>query len=376
MLHPSSRRTLLIAGGAAVLGTAALGTADLLRAWSPGQPPALVDDNGRPIAGSLSERVFLEINGVRQGMILQSANIANPVLLFLHGGPGLPELFLNATHPTGLEQDFTVVWWEQRGAGLSYSRDIPPQSMTLPQMIADTITVTDYLRDRFGQERIILLGHSWGSFLGIQVAAAAPERFHAYVGMGQVSFQLRSEIAAHCSLVEQYRAQGDAGMVRRLDAAPVNLADGLSPEWMRLRDGAMHGLGVGTTRDMTSTLTGVFLPVWRCRAYTVGEKVNIWRGLAWSRRFLWEDFIATDLTTRISRLELPVYFFTGAHDLTANHALAQLFFERIEAPVKGFYTFDASAHSPLFEEPMRARDILRRDVLTKSNRLADGPSGN
>jgi len=372
VLPRSNRRKLLIASGAAVLGTAALGTGGLLRAWSPGQPPKLVDDRGRRIARSLSERVFLQINGVRQGLIIQSTDIANPVLLFLHGGPGMPEFFLNATHPAGLEQDFTVVWWEQRGAGLSYSPDIPPQSMTVAQLIADTIAVTDYLRERFDQDKIILLGHSWGSFLGVQVAAAAPERYRAYIAMGQVSFQLRSEVAAHSFLLEQYRERGDTRMVRRLEQAPVSMADGLSAAWMRVRDDAMHRLGVGTTRDMASTLIGVFLPVWRCRAYTLGEKVNIWRGLAWSRRFLWDDFIATDLTARIHRLDLPVYFFTGAHDLTANHDLARMFFDQIDAPVKGFYTFDASAHSPLFEEPQRAREILRQDVLFRRVRLADG----
>lgn len=367
----SNRRNLLIASGAAVLGTAALGSGGLLRAWSPGQPSALVDDRGRQIAGSLSERVFLQINGALQGLIIQSTDITHPVLLFLHGGPGMPEYFLNATHPTGLEQDFTVVWWEQRGAGLSYSHDIPPQSMTVAQMIADTIAVTDYLRERFDQDQIILLGHSWGSFLGVQVAATAPERYRAYIGMGQVSFQLRSEVAAHHFLLEQYRKQGDERMVRRLEASPVGMADGLSAEWMRVRDDAMHRLGGGTTRDMTSTLTGVFFPVWRCGAYTLGEKVNIWRGLAWSRRFLWDDFIATDLTTRIHRLDLPVYFFTGAHDLTANHDLSRMFFAQIDAPVKGFYTFDASAHSPLFEEPHRAREILRQDVMSVRVRMAD-----
>ncbi|TCM78085.1 alpha/beta hydrolase [Rhodovulum steppense] len=372
--QPSSRRRLLI-GGAAVLDAALIGTGGALRALSPGEPPRLVDEAGHRIAGSLSERVFVPINGIRQGIIIQGRDPSNPVLLFLHGGPGMPEFFLNTTHPTGLENDFTVVWWEQRGAGLSFSADIPPQSMTVAQMIADTVAVADYLRDRFQQDKIYLLGHSWGSFLGIQVAAAAPERFHAYVGMGQVSYQLQSEVAANAFLLEQYRALGDTAMVRRLEAAPVSRADGLSDAWLRVRDDAMHRLGVGTTRDMRSVISGVFIPVWRCRAYTICEKIAIWRGMAWSRRFLWDEFIATDLTTRIHRLDLPVYFFTGAHDLTANHDLSRMYFDQIDAPVKGFYTFDASAHSPLFEEPLRAREILRQDVLFNRVRLADGPAG-
>lgn len=369
--HPSNRRKLLV-GAATVIGVAALGVGGLLRALSPGEPAAPVDDFGQPIAGSLSERVFVEINGLRQGMFIQTTDISHPVLLFLHGGPGMPEFFLNNTHPTGLERDFTVVWWEQRGSGLSFNPDIPPQSMTVAQMIDDTLAVTDYLRRRFGVDRIYMLGHSWGSFLGIQVAAAAPERFHAYIGMGQVSWQLRSEVAAHGAMLNEYRERGDAGMVHWLQAAPVSLTDGLSPAYLRLRDNAMHGLGAGTTRDMGSVVTGVFLPVWQCRAYTLREKLNIWRGLSWSREFLWDVFIGADLTKLVQKLDLPLYFFTGLHDLTANHDLARDYFDLIKAPVKGFYTFANSAHSPLFEEPQRARAILRQDVLTRTNQLADG----
>ncbi|MBY4892651.1 alpha/beta hydrolase [Rhodobacteraceae bacterium N5(2021)] len=165
-------------------------------------------------------------------MIIESHDPSNPVVLCLHGGPGMPQFFMNDTYPTGLERDFTMFWWEQRGAGMSYSRNIPDDSMTLSQMIADTIEVADYLRERFGQDRIILLGHSWGSFLGIQVAEAAPDRFIAYVGMAQVSHQLRSEVLAHDLMMSAYEALGNTRMVSGLAAAPVTMQDGLSPEYM------------------------------------------------------------------------------------------------------------------------------------------------
>ena len=342
-----------------------------LVAISPGRLNPMRGPDGRVIPGSISERVTKEIGGVQQGMFIQSDDPTNPVLLFLHGGPGMPEFFLETTDPTGLSRDFTVVWWEQRGAGMSWNPDISPDTMTVPQLIADTIIVTNYLRDRFGQDKIYLLGHSWGSYLGIQVAATAPELYHAYIGMGQVSYQLQSEVAAHAALIAAYRARGDAGMVRKLEAAPVSIKGGLSDAWLRLRDKAMHGLGVGTTRDMRSVINGVFLPVWFCRAYTLREKIGIWRGLAFSRRYLWDAFLNTDLTGEINHLDLPVYFFSGGHDLTANHDLSRAFFDRIRAPVKGFYTFENSAHSPLFEEPQRARDILVQDVLHHAIRLSD-----
>ncbi len=342
-----------------------------LFAISPGQPAPLRTADGTVIPGSLSERMTVEIGGIPQSMIIQSVDPANPVLLFLHGGPGMTEFFMEQDYPTGLEQHFTIVWWEQRGAGMSFSADIPPETMNMEQMIADTIEVADYLRDRFGQDRILLLGHSWGSYLGIQVAAKAPDRFLAYVGMAQIVHQLRSEVMAHDYLLSTYRSRGDAGMVRKLEAAPVSMEDGLSPAWMRLRDAAMHRAGVGHTRDISSVITGIFLPVWRVRAYTVMDKINVWRGKLWSRPFFWEDMLRDDLAARLTKFELPVYVFVGQHDQTASPTLSRAYFDVIDAPVKGFYMFEYSAHSPLFEESERATEILLQDVLHGKNALAD-----
>ena len=357
----------------ALLFVAALLVAGLtwLFAVSPGRPAPVRNANGDVIPGSLSERVTVQIGGIPQSMIIQSVDSANPVLLFVHGGPGMTEFFMEQDYPTGLERHFTMVWWEQRGAGMSFSADIPPETMTMDQMISDTIEVADYLRDRFAQDRILLLGHSWGSYLGIQVAARAPDRFLAYVGMAQIVHQLRSEVMAHDYLLGAYRSRGDAGMVRRLEAAPVSMVDGLSPAWMRLRDAAMHGAGVGHTRDINSVITGVFLPVWRVRAYTVMDKINVWRGKLWSRPFFWEELLRDDLGTRLTEFDVPVYFFVGQHDQTASPTLSRAYFDAIGAPVKGFYVFENSAHSPLFEEPERATEILLRNVLLGTNTLAD-----
>src|SRR5579871_3896515 len=150
----SASRASLIALSALLAGV--LGLIGLLEFWSyPGKPEQFVDEHGTPLPGSLSEKSFIDVNGVRQGMIIESKNTVNPVLLYLHGT--MPDYFLSRRYPTGLEHLFTVVWWEQRGAGLSYNSDIPKQSLTSEQYIADTLVVTDYLRQRFGQDRIYLM---------------------------------------------------------------------------------------------------------------------------------------------------------------------------------------------------------------------------
>ena len=355
-----------------VLTACVLILAGILLLWSPGKQTPFTDAKGSPLPGSISQKIRVDINGVQQGMFIKSRDDANPVLLYLHGG--MPDYFLTQRYPTGLEEIFTVVWWEQRGAGLSYSADIPPESLTLEQFISDTIAVTNYLRDRFGQEKIYLMGHSGGTFIGIQAAARAPELYHAYIAVAQIADQLQSEQLAYEYMLTQFKANGNTKMVERLAAAPVTRAGGTPDAYLAVRDDAMHTLGIGTTRDMKSVLTGVFLQSWQHPEYTLGEKINMWRGKFHSgASILWGTMLTTDLAEQVPELELPVYFFHGVYDYTCSYTLARAYFEKLDAPLKGFYTFSESAHSPIFEEPQKARKILQEDVLRGANALADRP---
>jgi pimeloyl-ACP methyl ester carboxylesterase len=328
---------------------------------------------GRQVApGSISEKIRVPVNGTGQGMIIKSRDRTNPVLLFVHGGPGLSGYFLEDDHPTGLEQDFTVCWWDQRGAGLSYGRGLGPESMTTTQFIDDTIEVTRYLRRRFGVDKIYLMGHSWGSFIGIQAAAKAPDFYHAYIGVGQVSNQDASERESYDYLLHEYRRRGDTRMVAALEAAPVGPSGPLPAAYDAIRDEAMHRLGVGTTRDMRSVVRGIVLPSLRCREYTLPEKIGLWLGRAFTRRTgLRDDLMSTDLTTTVTSVNVPVYFLSGRFDRTVSPSMAQAYLRALEAPVKGFYTFENSAHSPVHEEPALARRILAQDVRTGGISLRD-----
>jgi pimeloyl-ACP methyl ester carboxylesterase len=327
------------------------------------------DDNGSPLRGSSSEKVFIDINGVRQGMFIQSTDPAHPVLLYLHGG--LPDYFLTERYPTGLQDDFTVVWWEQRGTGLSYSPAIPPETMTVKQFIADTLSVTDYLRNRFRKEQIYLMAHSGGTFIGLQAAVRAPQLYCAYVGVAQMVHQLESERRAYEYMLGRFKQAGNGRMVRKLEAAPVTTA-GTPDAYLRVRDRAMHSLGVGTAHDMTSLLRGIVWPSLHSPNYTVGEKIKLWRGKYSSGvSALWDEMMNVDLADRVTELALPAYFFHGVYDYTVNYQLAKDYVEALKAPLKGFYTFDRSAHSPIMEEPRKAQRIMRQDVLAGTNRHAD-----
>jgi len=326
------------------------------------------------MARSISEKIQVDINGVDQGMFIKGSGVDNPLLLFLHGGPGMPEFWMTQFHPIDIYDDFTVVWWEQRGAGLSFDPDIPPETMNAEQFIEDALEVTRYLLGRFDHDKVYLMAHSWGSYIGIQAAARAPKLYHAYIGVGQVTHQIESEMLAYEYAAARFTDTGDRRMLRRLEAAPPSMTAPLPSSYMSLRDKYMHKAGIGTIRDMRSVITGLFLPSLRSSRYTLTEKVNLWRGKLFSRTDtfgLWDTMLMTDVRVEIPRVEVPVYLLHGRHDFTCAYPLARGYLNDLIAPVKGFYTFESSAHSPIFEEPERTMAVLVVDVLNGQTSLAD-----
>ncbi len=333
-------------------------------------PRPFLDGRGRPLAGSISEKVFVEINGARQGMIVKGRNLSDPVLLYLHGG--MPDFFLTQRFPTGLEDRFIVVWWEQRGMGMSFAGSAALKTLTARQLIEDTKTLSRLLGQRFGRDKIFLMGHSGGTFIGLQAAAEAPELYHAYIGVAQMVDQRASEKESYDHMLRAYDERGDRRMAARLRKAPVPLQGDIPRAYWAVRDKAMHRLGVGTMRDMGSVASGLFFPSLFFREYAFADKVRLWRAKAASGvSAISREILATDLGRKVPRLEVPLYVFHGAHDGTVSYALSKAYFGRVEAPLKGFYTFARSAHSPIFEEPQRVARIVADDILTLGNGLRD-----
>jgi pimeloyl-ACP methyl ester carboxylesterase len=195
--------------------------------------------------------------------------------------------------------------------------------------------------------------------------------YDAYIGVGQMVYQVQSESIAYDYMLEQYRARGDTRMVKKLEAAPPTMTMPLPAAYDMMRDDAMHGVGVGTTRGMKTIGAGVFFPSWFSRELTLSEKINLWRGKIYCAGKLRNEVFSTDLRKKVTKLDLPIYFISGKYDYTVNHDLSKAYLDEIEAPVKGFYTFENSAHSPFFEEPEEMRRILQEDVLAGTTNLAD-----
>ncbi|MDP4176251.1 MAG: alpha/beta hydrolase [Bacteroidota bacterium] len=347
----------------------------LLLIYSPGRLAPYLDQNGIPISQGISEKIFVNIGGVRQGMFIRSKNINNPVLLYLHGGPAFPNYFLIDKFKPGLEDLFSVCYWEQRGGGLSYSSDVTTESMTLEQLTSDAIEVTNYLRKRFKKDKIFLMAHSGGTPIALMAAAKAPELYSAYIAMAQITRQAESEKIAYKYMVEQYSLSGNKSAFDELKQYPVLESESYIAPFYKssIRDKLMHELGIGTMHNMRSVFFDIFIPVLTCRAYTLKEKYNIWysKFSFLKKTRLIDQILDTDFTSRVTKLEIPVYFFSGKYDLTVNIDLSKAYLEQLKAPIKGFYTFERSAHSPLYEESEKIKEILIKDVLNKRNSLSD-----
>lgn len=332
---------------------------------SPGKIKQFNDENGKIIKNSIAEKCMVEINGFKMGMIIKSKNISNPVLLFVHGGPGMPEYFLTEDYFTGLEDYFTVVYWDQRGAGLSYSSNIDKSTITVDQYIDDTIQVTNYLRERFGQEKIYLMAHSWGTYFGIQAVKKAPQLYNSYIAVGQITNQDESEKRAYQYMLDYYKKSDDKKALKTLKENPYS-SDG----YEAIRDNFMHRSGIGTTHNMKSVTTGIFFASLKNREYTLAEKINLWRGKLLLNRSN-QLKIKDDLRDKVTSLDVPTYFFSGIYDYTVNYKMSEEYLMQLEVPVKGFYLFKNSAHSPIFEEPNKVTQIIESDIFLNTNTLAN-----
>lgn len=314
---------------------------------------------------SISEKIFIEVDNEKLGMFIMGNDKTKPVLLVCGGGPGIPQYILESQFPSVLVEEFVVCYWDYRGTGLSYSGSVDSSKMTKNLYLSDVKSITEYLSKRFNQEKIYILGHSFGAFIALNAVKGNPQNYHAYFAMSQVCDQRQSEIIAYDYMREDYLKNNKDKMVKEFDNYPIENNEQAYLEYFRsgLRDKAMHELGIGTTRKMDSVISGIFLPSLKIKEYTQVERINIWKGKAASN-----DFVVTkeagrfNVFSEIKSIDIPIYFFAGKYDYTCAYSLQKKYFEEIEAPIKEFYTFHESAHSPIYEEPEKARKIFRKII--------------
>lgn len=305
----------------------------------------------------IAKKHWAQIGGIPQGCFIRGENERNPVILFLHGGPGSPELPM--IKDTELEKYFTVCYWDQRGAGMTYRSDTDLASMTTEQFVEDTRQITDSLCKWYGVEKIYLMGHSWGSYLGIKTIEKHPELYHAYIGIGQVCNQLESERRAYDYIVAEARKAGDTKTVEAFEKYDKFASDFPSNDYLlTLRTPSMNKYGVGIKHKDCSMLD-IALDLLYYRGYTFMDKIHYLQGTIFSLNHMFHKVIEDNLFETSTRFDVPVYIIQGKYDYQVSYQLAKEYFNSVNAPKKEFFTFEESAHSPNLEDSKRFVEVAR-----------------
>ena len=306
----------------------------------------------------------IPINGTQQWISVRGKDRRNPILLVLHGGPGSPEMPDDWTFQTPWEDFFTVVEWDQRGAGKTYSLTDPKliePTMTLPQMVSDTEQVIEYLRNTYGKRKIILLGHSWGSVLGVTVAQRHPDWLYAYVGVGQLINTIQNEREGYDFAMSEAKVHNNAEAIKDLEAIAPYPGDtatlslqkiGAQRKWLMYYGGLAWG-----RKDFKWDADA-----WELSPdYTEKDLDAVDAGSAFSITNLLTTFMQVNLE-QTTKFRCPIFLFVGRHDYTTSHTLAEEWFRRVSAPQKELVWFDDASHMIMQEEPGRFLKHLVEDI--------------
>lgn len=316
--------------------------------------PAFRDSNGKVHANSIAEETYLDTRASRQYLLVRGRDRANPAVIFVHGGPGGSETALMRAFNPELEDDLVMAYWDQRGAGKSYSADTHLNTMTVAQFLQDMDQVVDYLRERLGKARIVVMGHFWGSVLGMLYTQRFPDKVAAYIGVGQIASYRQAELHAYEFVVREARTRRDEralAQLRKIGPPPY------THEQVHVRDHWLHRYG-GYTHASLSLPNVVWKALWTPEA-GLADLWRVWRGLHRSQKAMQFEFARLDLTNAVLTVEVPVTFILGRYDERTWAPLAEAYLASLQAPAKRLVWLENSAHNGPFEEPA----AFRRHVI-------------
>jgi pimeloyl-ACP methyl ester carboxylesterase len=286
----------------------------------------------------------VEINGSNHEMMIRGADKDHPVIIVVHGGPGTPEMPYADQYQDLLETNFTVVHYDQRASGKSYHFFEDYSNLSTDLLVEDLLAITDYISERFGQEKVILMGHSFGTYIATQAAYKAPEKYEAYIGIGQMSDIRDSEIDSLNYSIEQAQQVGNTDDVLNLQGLTEKIKNG---ETVVPRN---YVSKYGGSSRMIDDLGDDNISVLLSSEYNLLDVIRYNVGMGYSQKMLLKDLLENPLPSKVTELELPFYFIMGKYDYMTSSNAAKKYFDRIVADKKEFIAFEQSAHYPQFEE--------------------------
>ncbi|HXV94307.1 MAG TPA: alpha/beta fold hydrolase [Pseudonocardia sp.] len=335
----------------------------------PSSTPPVTDAAGQEVPGSVAALETVTLGGDEHALMVRAADPDRPVLLYLSGGPGQSDLALARVLSEPWQDDVVFATYDQRGNGKSYPALLPTDEATLDRAVADTIELSEYLRDRFGEEKIYLMGESWGTILGVLAVQQRPDLYHAWIGSGQMVNVAETDRRIYRDLQEYAARTGDTALAATLTdigeppyadipwanaevmAAYDYLYDPYTPSEGYLARGEASGLDPFGVKGVE---------------YDLMEKADVLRGLVDTFSVMYPQIQDVDFRRDVPRLEVPVYVLDGAAELDGRRALALEWYELVDAPDKRLVTFEGAAHAVAFEQADAVERLLVEDVIPRT----------
>lgn len=314
----------------------------------------------------ISEIKYLDINNSKQYVLIRGKDTNNPVLLFLHGGPGASATALLRKFNSDLENHFTVVYWDQRNSGKSFNRNTTKDEIKVSNYLKDVEYLTAYLKNKFNVEKIFLVGHSWGSRLGMYAIQKCPENYIAFVGVGQELASFEGEKISYEYTISKAKELKSLKAIKDLEeSGPPQSGD-----YTKMYKNGFWGLvnqkdwllKLGGERYAKTGYSDWIYTIWSSREYSFFDLIKYAKSSAFcAGNIIYDpDFNNFNFFSQIPEVKIPVFYISGAYDYNTPWELVQKYVNQIKAPKKEFIKFEKSGHSPVFEEPQRFNEEILR----------------
>ncbi|MFX0087314.1 MAG: alpha/beta fold hydrolase [Candidatus Hodarchaeota archaeon] len=320
-------------------------------------------------SNGISSLEEITLGDLKQWIFIRGTDQNNPVLLFLHGGPGTPLLGMSSSRKNDKEliKHFTIVHWDQRGAGKSYYRDIPAHSMTYDHYVEDCNELIDYLLNRFRTPKLFIVAHSGGTVIGMKTVSKYPEKVYAYVGVAQSIDGYDEQKVAYDFVLEQAEKAGDLSRYNAIKAIGPPPYDSPKKYLKVARHIGHYGGFLADSTIKQYLKLGIVMSYFiTSPEYTFSEGVRtlLNKGFDFTMNAIWEEYKNIKLTKEIQSIKVPIYFFEGKYDITTPTVLVEKFYDSLNAE-KGKYLiiFENSGHLPMIEEKERYEELLITVVL-------------
>lgn len=331
--------------------------------------PSIRGFDGQPVPGSIASLEKVSLGGVDQWLIIRGFDVEKPVLLFLSGGPGASEAARVLRFNRELEKDFVVVIWEQRGCGKSFPSHYPQSALTVEQYVADIIELSEILRERFGEQKIYLVGHSWGTIIGALATQSRPDLFHAYVGTSQMVNVRETDQLIYDMVMEHSLATGDAAFVKTLQSQGPPPYYGKNPiqPYARLFGREYAIFEVPNIRNPEYRRDGdILMLMLKQPEYGWLDRIFYLLGLTQTFNIVYPQLQEMDLRLDATRFEIPVYIVLGRHDMNNPSQIPEEYFNLLQAPQKQLVYFEKSGHGMIWEEADLFQRLMVETVLPET----------